>query len=114
MSITPTPTRTRPLWAVATVVAVVAAVAIWGWAVPREAACSAVYPASGPCSQADREAAGVTWTVVLAVAWAVALAVTLTVGRRRRSLGVAAVTALAVCAAVAFVAVLSSTGFVIY
>ena len=108
-----TPGRTRPLWLVATVVTGVTAAAIWGYAVPREAACFAIYPAPYPCSQEHRVETGVLWTVVLAITYAVALAVTLTVGRRRRPLGAAAVVVLVLCAVVAYAAVLFSTGYLL-
>lgn len=113
MTSTPALPRTRPLWVVASAVAVVAVAAIWGDAVPREGVCPAIYPAPYPCTQEHRVGTGVLWTVVLAVTYAVALAVTLTAGRRRRALGAAAVVVLVLCAVVAYAAVLSSTGYVL-
>ena len=107
----PTRARTRPLWLVATVVAAVAAVGVWGDAVPRDAICPAVYPAPYPCSQEHRVETGVLWTVVLALAYAVALIITLTVGRRLRPLAAAAVVVLVLGAIVAYRMVLFSTGF---
>ena len=80
---------------------------------PREIICPAIYPAPPTCTQEHRVETGILWTVVLAVTYAVALAVTLTVGRRRRSLGAAAVVVLVLCAVVAYAAVLSSTGYVL-
>ncbi|MBB2924305.1 hypothetical protein [Cellulomonas cellasea] len=109
----PTRSRARPLWLVATVVAGVTAAAIWGYAVPREVVCPAIYPAPYPCTQEHRVGTGVLWTVVLAIAYAAALAVTLTVGRHRRPLAAAAVVVLVLCAVVAYTAVLSSTGYVL-
>lgn len=109
----PTRSRARPLWPVATAVALVAAAAIWGDAVPREGVCPAIYPAPYPCTQEHRVETGVLWSVVLAIAYAVVLAVTLTVGRRRRPLAAAAVLVLVLCAVVAYTAALSSTGYVL-
>ncbi|MFS0699296.1 hypothetical protein AB6N24_04915 [Cellulomonas sp. 179-A 4D5 NHS] len=113
MTTAPTRTRARRLWLVATVVAGVTAAAIWGHAVPRETVCPAIYPAPPTCTHEHRVETGVLWTVVLAMTYAVALAVTLTVGRRRRPLAAAAVVVLVLCAAVAYTAVLSSTGYVL-
>jgi cytochrome bd-type quinol oxidase subunit 2 len=113
MTSAPPEARTRPLWLVATVVAVVAYAVIWAAAVPREVACPAIYPAPPGCSVDSRESAGVLWSVVLGVVYAAALAVTLTVGRRRRSVAVVAVVVLAACAVLACGAVLFSTGFVL-
>lgn len=76
-----------------------------------EAVCPAVYPAPGGCTAADRQAAGVTWTIVVAVSCALTVFCVLTIGRRRQWATRAALTALVVIAVVGFGAVQGSTGF---
>ncbi|MGV8967780.1 MAG: hypothetical protein ACOH2F_16060 [Cellulomonas sp.] len=98
----------------ATVVALVTCAAIWLLAVPMEAVCPAVYPAPGGCTAADRQSAGVTWTIVVAVAYALTVAVALTVGRRKQRLTRVALSALVVVAVVGFGAVQGSTGYAWY
>ncbi|QTE27940.1 hypothetical protein [Pengzhenrongella sicca] len=94
----------------ATIVSVAACAAIWWVAVPMEAVCPAVYPAPVGCTAADRQSAGVTWTIALAVSYVVTVAVALTIGRRYRWLTRAAMSALVVVAVFGFGAVQGSTG----
>ncbi|GGB99794.1 hypothetical protein GCM10010972_10690 [Cellulomonas carbonis] len=96
----------------ATAVAVAAVAAIWVVAVPMEAACVAIYPPPQGCAAADREAAGVAWTAVVAVAYALVLAVTVGLGRRWAWVTKAALGVLVVVAVLAFGAVQGSTGFI--
>ncbi len=105
------PSPVRRTVTVATVVVLVAAVVVWAYAVPREVVCPLVDPPPPGCTPESRRRAGVLSTVVLGAAYALVLAVVLTVGRRRRRVADVAVTALGVCASVAVVAVLFSTGF---
>jgi hypothetical protein len=97
----------------ATVVLLATVAAIWWLAVPLEAVCPAVDPAPGGCTASDRESAGVTWTIVVAIAYALSVAVALTVGRRWRWLSGAAISVLLVVAVIAFGAVLGSTGYIV-
>jgi hypothetical protein len=95
----------------ATAVLVVAVGAIWLLAVPLEAACPA---SSGtPCSAEDREAAGLTWTAVLAGTYVAAVVLVATAGRRHRWVAAVAVWSLVVMAVVAYGAVQGSTGVVL-
>ncbi|WP_407342148.1 hypothetical protein [Pengzhenrongella phosphoraccumulans] len=97
----------------ATIVSLATCAAIWWLAVPMEAVCPTVYPAPGGCTAADRQSAGVTWTIVVAVGYVLTVAVALTVGRRRQWATHAAMTTLVVIAVVSFGAVQGSTGFVV-
>lgn len=106
-------TRARRAVTLATVVSIATCAAIWWLAVPMEAVCPAVYPAPGGCTAADRQSAGVTWTIVVAVSYALTVVIALTLGRRRRWLTRAAMSALVVVAVVGFGAVQGSTGFVV-
>jgi len=106
-------TRARRAVTLATVVSIATCAAIWWLAVPMEAVCPAVYPAPGGCTAADRQSAGVTWTIVVAVSYALTVAIALTLGRRRRWLTRAAMSTLVVVAVVGFGAVQVSTGFVV-
>ncbi|WP_242511298.1 hypothetical protein [Pengzhenrongella frigida] len=105
-------TRARGAVTLATVVSLATCAAIWWLAVPMEPVCPAVYPAPGGCTAADRQAAGVTWTIVVAVSYVLTVAIALTIGRRRRWLTTAAMSALVVVSVVGFGAVQGSTGFV--
>src|SRR5690554_2386424 len=84
------PARRSPSWrapAIATVALLASLAACWWLAVPRHAVCPAIYPAPAGCSTQDRQAAAVTWTVVLVTVYALVLATTATVGRGRRWVG---------------------------
>jgi len=98
----------------ATAVLVIALAAIWIIAVPLEPACPATETGAVGCTAADRESAGIRWTVVVTVAFLVAVAGATTVGRRYRWGTAAPLALLVLVAFVAFGAVQGSTGFVIY
>ena len=97
----------------ASVVSLATYAAIWWLAVPIEALCPAVYPAPAGCTAADRQAAGVTWTIIVAVTFALTVAIALAIGRRRQGLTRAALSALVVVAVVGLGAVQGSAGFVV-
>ena len=106
---------TRPWRAVAlaTAVAVITWAAMWLLAVPLEAVCPAADPGSVGCTAADRESAGIAWTIVVTVTYLVTVAIVTTVGRRYRWAMTATLWLLALVAIVAFGAVQGSTGYAI-
>lgn len=104
--------RPRRAAAWATGVLIIALALIWTVAVPHEPACPAAGPGAVACSEADRQAAGVRWTVVVTAAYVMAAATAMTVGRRYRWGAAAALTLFVVVAVVAFGAVQGSTGYV--
>lgn len=87
--------------------------AIWGLAVPVDVVCPAIYPAPPGCTVADRKSAGVTWTAVITAVYVASIVCTVTLGRHRRWLTYAAISALVVVAIVGLGAVQNSTGYVL-
>lgn len=102
--------RTHRVITLATVVLVATWAVLWLVVIPVGVACPAIYPAPPGCSAADRRAAGVTWSLIVTMAYALSVTTALTMGRGRRWLSHAAMWALVLVAVIGIGAVQGSTG----
>lgn len=96
-----------PAWvatAVASAIALWSLGAIWWLATPRAGVCPLVLPAPADCSLVDRQAVGVTWSVMILVAYA--LVVLIAHARRQRLLTAVGIGVLAAVALIGYRATL--------